>query len=225
MGDQDAGTGPSDGGAPSGMRFSNLTMWFHVFIPDHKVDGPPGFDCFLGDDRSFNSDTSSSSRVHATVTVTGIGTPDAKIDSSRVWSDPTRQVKCDTEELLNTGTAQPSGGFANFNSGGTYPDPVAGVHDLPNEHCAVLTLDIAASDPLVPAAPSVGVDLMFILDPVAGTVRVQGVTDHWPCFEGYASADGRAAVTLFQVTPAAGTSPYTLLEPRNLAVDVTAQLG
>ncbi len=220
----DPSDGGTDGGTTPAMRFSALNMWFHVFIPDHKVSGPPGFGCFLGDDRSFNSDLASSARVHATVNLSGIGTSAASLDSSNVWCGPTRQVDCDTEALSSTATAQPSGGFANFNSGGSYPDPVAGVHDLPNQYCAMLTLDVAASDPLIPAAPSVGVDLMFILDPVAGTVRVQGVTDHWPCFEGYASADGRAPVTLFQISPADGSTPYTLMDPRNLAIDVTISM-
>ncbi len=206
------------------LRFSNLSMWFQIFIPYHKVSGPPGYDCFLGDDRTFNADQSSSARAHATISLSGLGTEAAKIDSSNLWSDPSRQVKCDTEELLYTATPQITGAFSNFTTGGVYADPVAGVHDMPNQYCATLTLDAAAADPLVPAAPTVGVDLFFTIDPLNGSVRVQGVTDHWPCFEGYASADGGATKTLFQISPADGLSPYTLLGPRDMAIDVTIQV-
>jgi hypothetical protein len=205
------------------VKFHSVTLWFNVFIPDHKVSGA-GL-CFLGDDRSFDPSPGASSRVHASVTVEGLGTADARMGHTDVHCGLTRAIDCSTGELKDFATAHPVGGFANFSAGNVHADPVAGVHDNANEHVATLTLDVIASDPLVPAAPTVGVDFFITIDPVAGTVAVNGLADHWPAFEGYASVDGGGAVTLLQSEPAAGTDPYTLLQPRNAPVSVQVHVA
>ena len=206
----------------SAVKFSTITLWFNVFIPDHQVSG--GGHCFLGDDRSFDHSMGASSRLHAAVTVEGLGTANARMGATDVHCGLTRMVDCASGAVTESGTAHPSGGFANFHAGNTYADPEGGVHDTAGEHVAILSLDVAASDPLVPAAPSVGVDFLITIDPVAGTVSVNGVADHWPAFEGYASADGGGAVPLLQAWPPPGTDPYTLLSPRNAPVSAHVQV-
>src|SRR5262249_34426790 len=131
---------------------------------------------------------------------------------------------CETGSVEETATAIASGAFSNFHCGNTYPDPEGGVYDTANQYVANLTLDVQASDPLVTVAPTVGADLMITIDAVSGKVQVKGVIDHWPSFEGYASADGGSPVTLFQVTPAPGTDPFTLVQPRNRGVDFDVQV-
>lgn len=207
----------------SSVRFSSITLWFNVFIPDHQVSG--GGHCFLGDDRSFDAAMNASSRVHAKATIDGLGTANARLSGAEVHCGLTRMVDCTSGEVTESGTANPSGGFANFHAGNTYADPEGGVHDTAGEHVAILTLDVAASDPLVPEAPSVGMDFLITIDPVAGTVSVNGVADHWPAFEGYASADGGGAVTLLHSSPAPGTSPYTLLGPRDAPISAHVQVA
>ena len=203
-------------------KFSTLVLWCNVFIPEGKVSALS--ECFRGDERTFDSAPSARSRLHAQATVAGLGTLSASLGATDVHCGETAKLDCVSGDVRETGTATPSGGFANFHCGNTYPDPEGGVYDTANQYVATLTLDVAASDPLVSAAPSVGVGLMFTIDCVAGTVQVKGAIDHWPAFEGYASADGGSPVALFQVSPASGTSPFTLLGPRDAPVDVTVQV-
>ncbi|HEV2782837.1 MAG TPA: hypothetical protein VGX25_25885 [Actinophytocola sp.] len=213
--------------APVGMgtvvKISSITMWFNVFIPDHQVSGA-GL-CFLGDDRSFDASIGASSRLHAAVTIEGLGTANARVSSTDVHCGLTRMVDCASGQVTDSGTATPSGGFANFHVGNTYADPEAGVHDTANENVAILTLDVAAADPLVALAPTVGVNFLITIDPVTGTVSVNGVADHWPAFEGYASADGGGAVPLLQIWPPEGTDPYTLLGSRDAPVSAHVQVA
>jgi hypothetical protein len=207
---------------PSAM-FSTLVVWCNVFIPDAKVSAANM--CFRGDNRSFDSSHGAHSRVHAQATVSGLGTSAASLGATDIHCGETAKLDCDSGAVLETATANASGAFANFHCGNTYPDPEGGVYDTANQYVANMTLDVTASDPLVLGAPTVGGDLMFTIDAVAGSVHVQGLIDHWPAFEGYASADGGSPVTLFQVSPASGTDPFTLLQPRNAPVDVTVQLS
>lgn len=205
------------------VKFSTITMWFNVFIPDHQVSGA-GL-CFLGDDRGFDPSMTASSRLHAAVTIEGLGTANARMSGTDVHCGLTRMVDCASGQVTNSDTATPSGGFANFHVGNTYADPVAGVHDTANENVAIVTLDVAAADPLVAVAPTVGVNFLITIDPVAGTVSVNGVADHWPAFEGYASAAGGAAIPLLQIWPPEGTSPYTLLGARDAPVSAHVQVA
>jgi hypothetical protein len=214
----------SDGSANGPTaKFSTLVVWCNVFIPDAKVSALDM--CFRGDDRGFDSSVSARSRLHARTTVAGLGTTSASMGDTDIHCGETAKLDCESGQVLETATAVASGGFANFHCGNTYPDPEGGVYDTANQYVANLTLDVVASDPLVLAAPTVGGDLMFTIDAVAGSVQVKGAIDHWPAFEGYASADGGSPVTLFQVTPASGTDPFSLMQPRDTAVDVTVQVA
>jgi len=201
----------------------SVTLWFNVFIPDQKVSALG--QCFHGDDRNFDSSAGVSSRVHAEVTVSGLGTSSAAMGSTDVHCGQTKLIDCQTGDVKDSATATPNGGFANFHAGNTYPDPEGGVYDTANDLTAVLSLDVTASDPLVAAAPTVGADLLITIDPVAGTVSVAGVIDHWPAFEGYAAADGGSAVTLFQVSPPPGSDPFTLLQPRDAPVNINVTVA
>jgi hypothetical protein len=205
------------------FRMSSVTLWFNVFIADHKVEALAT--CFLGDDRDFDSSAGASSRVHAGVTVSGLGTAGAVMARTDVHCGLTRMIDCKTEEVKESATANPSGGFDSFHCGNTFPDPVAGVQDTANEFVATLALDVKAADPLVELAPTVGADLFITIDPAAGTVALKGAIDWWPSFEGYASADGGSVVNLFQISPPPGSDPFTLLQPRNRPVDVTVQVA
>ena len=140
-GGADASADGPAGGTPVGtaVKFSSITMWFNVFIPDHQVSGAGN--CFLGDDRSFDAAMGASSRLHAAVTIDGLGTVNARMSGTAVHCGLTRMVDCASGEVTNSGTANPSGGFANFHVGNTYADPEAGVHDTANENVAILTLD------------------------------------------------------------------------------------
>lgn len=225
-GAQAASTGASaagTGASAASVRMQSITLWFNVFIPDQKVSALG--ECFHGDDRSFDSSAGASSRVHAAVTVSGLGTSGAAMGSTDVHCGVTRLIDCATGAETQSATATPSGGFANFHVGNTVPDPEGGVHDTANEMTAVLSLDVTASDPLVAAAPTVGADLLITIDPIAGTVAVAGLIDHWPAFEGYAAPDGGAPVTLFQISPPLGSDPFTLLQPRNVPVDVSVKVA
>jgi hypothetical protein len=199
------------------IRIHSIRLWVNVFIPDHKVSGAGH--CFLGDDRGFDPATTASSRLQADVTITGLGTAEAKMATPDIHCGLTRMVDCTTEEVLDSAIATPAGTFTGFSAGNTVADPEGGVHDNANAYVATVSLDVSAADPLVAVAPTVGADLYFSIDPVGGTVTVNGVVDHWPAFEGYASVDGGAPITLFQLSPASGTDPYTLLQPRDAPVN------
>jgi hypothetical protein len=206
------------------VQIHTVDVWFNVFIPDHKVQVADT--CFLGDDRSFSTDRHASSRLRAAASVRGLGTSSAALVSDPISSDDTRQVSCDGSDSA-VAQAPPShtGGFSSFAAGNVVADPEGGVYDNANAYVATFELDVSASDPLVLAAPSVGVSFFISIDPVAATIRVQGVTDLWPAFEGYARADGGAIVPLLQQLPPAGTDPWSLVNSRNHTIDATASLG
>jgi hypothetical protein len=211
------------GSIMSNAKFSTVVLWVNVFIPDAKVSALGT--CFRGDERSFDTSPGAKSRLHAQATISGIGTEGAALGATDVHCGETAKLDCDSGAILETATATPSGGFSNFHAGNTYPDLEGGVHDTASEAVTTLTLDVTASDPLVLVAPTVGADVFFTIDPINGKLRVQGKIDHWPCFEGYATADGGSPVMLFQVTPSASSDPFTLLQPRDLAIDVTVDIG
>jgi hypothetical protein len=199
-------------------KFQTLSFWFNVFIHEPKVEALGT--CFRGDNRGFDTSISAVSRVHAGAEITGLGTASASLGGVDIHCGETARLNCQTDAIEETATATVAGGFSNFHVGNTYPDPEGGVYDTANQYVANLTVDIAASDPLVTVAPTVGADLMITVDAVAGKVQVKGAIDSWPWFEGYASADGGSPVALFQLEAPAGTDAITLLSPRNRPVDV-----
>jgi hypothetical protein len=89
-------------------------------------------------------------------------------------------------------------------------------------------IDVAASDPLVGVAPTVGAQgaFEFTMNP-DGSLRVTfaGNIDHWPRFEAYVQTTEPFTfpVPLFQISEDPGTSASDLLGPRDkwVTADVT----
>ena len=108
-----------------------VRIWFKGFIPQFLIRGPPFYDCFIGDNRTFSSDRKATGRLNSEVLIENLDTPTPTISQTN-YSDLTRQVDCDTEAIIDTATPDTSGTrFYNFRYPGAvvwdwpYPYPPA----------------------------------------------------------------------------------------------------
>jgi hypothetical protein len=221
---------PVDAGAPADVgvgtapqvKVSTLKVWLNAFIPETKVSALG--DCFSGDNRSFSSEIHASSRMHSELEVTRLGTPDA--GESFHWHncDPSHKVDCSTGAVLEEARGDTSRMAFKVNIG-TFPDPVAGVHDLPTPSTVRISYEGAANNPLVSPSPDIDMTMVFILDPVTGTLNFDGAVDAFPSFEGYAAANNGAPVELFTHSHAADAGPTDLIGDANQPISGSVQLA
>ena len=179
---------------------SSVTVWFKAFIPDASVSAP-GIGCFRGDGRSFSADPGASARVTSQITIVGLGTDQCAVTGEHHEAGVTALLDCDSGDVIETGRAELSHcHFFGFAVANTRADGEAGVVDNPNDQTACVSFSSAASDPLVAGAPDLDMGGDIRIDPIGGTLMFDGLVDLFPAFEGYASADGGAAVAIFQIS-------------------------
>ena len=84
-------------------------------------------------------------------------------------------------------------------------------------------VDAEASNPFIPLPPSISPSIkihgIFTVDTNARKARFTGTVAKFPSYEAYISLDGGAPVVVFQVSPAADASPWSLVF--SVAVDKT----
>jgi len=219
----DAGA-PTDAGvsAPTQIKVSTLKVWLNAFIPEASVTVLG--DCFSGDNRSFSSDIHASSRMHSEVEVTRLGTPDA--GESFHWHncDPSHKIDCSSGAVLEEARGDTSRMAYKVNIG-SFPDPVASVHDLATPSTVRIAYVGAANLPLLSHAPDIDMNMVFTLDPVTGILSFEGAVDAFPSFEGYAAANNGAPVELFTHSHAPDATGFNLIGDANQPISGTVQLG
>ena len=171
-----------------------VRIWFKGFIPQFLIRGPPFYDCFIGDNRTFSSDRKATGRLNSEVLIENLDTPTPTISQTN-YSDLTRQVDCDTEAIIDTATPDTSGTrFYNFRYPGAvvwdwpYPyPPAAHPPEITVGESEPVSLDYVGNptDPLVLFAPYADIWAHIQLDLKSGLLRIAGEVDDWPAFEGY----------------------------------------
>ncbi|MCU1409094.1 MAG: hypothetical protein JWM23_1174 [Microbacteriaceae bacterium] len=220
---------------PQSYRVNQVRVWFNIFIPDAGDDivswpnhpnktlvravAPPTtgpvrgpIRLFSTDQRTFSSKLTAASRVHCQFDL-WMGTAD--------FARYTEQGLELTESVLRVGeTIEVSGSGAEVERKTATPTlTVIGPPELAEEVWTI-PLRIAAADPLVTGAPTVGAEGEITLHPETDgsvTVSFAGNVDHWPCFEMYAqsvSPLGEPA-TILNVEMDPGTNAFDLLSPRD----------
>ncbi|WP_414475737.1 hypothetical protein [Microvirga sp. M2] len=100
--------------AADGNPLSSVRIWFKAFIPQEMLSGPPGFDCFLGDNRGYSSDRNAPARMHSEVFLQDLHTPRPTMTQNHSCG-LTRQVKCDSGQPVASARAPIDGmRFYNF---------------------------------------------------------------------------------------------------------------
>ena len=175
-----------------------LRIWFKAFIPSATIQGPPGTECFAGDNRGFSAEIDASARMHSEVTIVDLYTPTPTITQQHRCGE-SHEVSCEDGTILQSATADASGmTFYNFR----YPGATVWDWDQPNPpaahppeitvpESAPITLDYVglAANPLL---PSPGVDMWAHIsyDRTEHVLSIEGAVDAFPAFEGYVSWHG-----------------------------------
>jgi outer membrane protein OmpA-like peptidoglycan-associated protein len=163
-----------------------VRVWVNSFIPQSRVDGPPGSECFAGDGRDFSSDLDASSRTHQEIEVTpGRTTP--SVDVRQVGT--THEVACATGAELDSDTASAADLENRVQMAGRTP---ADAH---------ISFVADASNPLVPLAPAINLEADFHLDLARRQCGFRMVHDGFPAYEAYLSADGALPVRVYGYDP------------------------
>lgn len=203
---------PATGNEPEqlNIRVQTVKFWVNAFIHDAHVDGPPGagitlgYEYFSGDNRGYSTEIHAPHRLHTEIEIVDIATGHPK--QSFQWSHCDESHALDSSfNIVATKQATPTGGWGEPLYGGG----VVSVH-----------LRAAAAMPLLPS-PDVDVNGTFSVNVQTGEVSVNGMIDVYPWFEGYASVNNGAPVTLFQMDPTG--SPLTLAGDANRPVQATVQ--
>jgi|GEM_PF-5571614 len=165
-------------------RPKKIKVWVNSFIPDARIDGPPGSECFAGDNRSFSDNPLASSRTHQEV--------EFNVDTSEKISDIRRigtshEVSCSTGVIIGTGTAP--------------LDELDKGRVAKSGRLTYVSFSASATNPLVTIAPSIDINLLFEIDPFARQCSLKGFRDQYPAYEGYIKADGNSPAFVFGYDP------------------------
>ncbi len=198
---------------------AKVTFWMRAFIPkdipgltqsipNHDaltmISGPtPVNDCFLTDQRSFDSDKGASSRMHAEAIVDFDDSIPGLTQVHRC--DPTVEVDCEDGDVECSEQAKT-----------TAMAFVMGTSS--SARLAVLHMKCAASNPCFRGAPDIDFEGRITIDADARSVEFDGKIDAFPAFEAYAAINDGAAFPLFTVPPLPGNSPDDLFGGANRAI-------
>jgi hypothetical protein len=190
---------PSPGtGASIPVAVPRIKAWINTFIPHRQIEGPPGSQCFTGDNRSFSNHIHASSRTHQEIEVE-VGTLTKTIDFKHVGT--THEVECTTGKVIKSGTA-PTSQLTN-----------GPVQSRTSADINILFL-AAASNPLVKLAPAIDFEAVFRVNPMTRKCTFEIEHDGFPAYEAYITFNGGSGVTVYNYDPIpAGETPKALFPP------------
>lgn len=172
-----------------------IKVWINSFIPNYKIDGPPGSECFLGDNRSFSNKIHASSRTHQEIEVEP-GTLKALIDWKKMGT--THEVDCGTNRIIDKDTAS----IGQLSNG-----PILGR----NSADINIFFSGAAKNPLVKLAPAINFQAVFRINPMTRICDFEINHDGFPGYEAYITADGGSGIPVYTYDPnISDESPYSL---------------
>lgn len=197
-----------------------VKVWLNAFIP-RDVDGitepAPSVhsgktmlrgpiagvsDCYLTDNRGFDSNIQALSRMHSEIEIDVTG---PTIVSQKHKCDPTHEIDCEDgdEECTRSGdTSRMS--FSNLRS---------------SSGLIKVDLKASANNPCQSGSPDIDYEGTIAIDVGTRTVEFDGRIDEFPAFEMYASINGGDVGTkVFQEMPLPGKSPWNLPGGANRAI-------
>jgi outer membrane protein OmpA-like peptidoglycan-associated protein len=178
--------------------YPHVRVWVNSFIPHERVDGPPGSECFAGDNRTFSSDPSASSRTHQLMEVQA-ATPNVLTNIRRIGT--THEVACDTGNVIDTGRASES----ELDNSGIFGQRTSAQADV--------FFEANASNPLVTGAPAINLDAEFHLNLATRVCIFHMDHDGFPGYEAYISPDGEPATAIYTYDPRDHGEGITALFP------------
>lgn len=185
--------------------YPNVKVWINSFIPHDKVKGPPGSECFAGDNRSFSNAIHASSRTHQEIEVRPDLTP--TINWKHIGTS--HEVDCATGRVLRSDTASTD----EVTNG-----PISGSRTSAD---VLISFSGAASNPLVFGAPAIDFHAFFRINLLTRQCDLEIEHDGFPAYEAYVTADGGAGVTVYTYDPtAAGEGISALFPPMDKSGDV-----
>ena len=195
---------------PSAIR--TVKVWLNAFIPKDidsltepapsahsgktMLRGPiPGIsDCYLTDNRGFDSNIMVVSRMHSAIE---IDVPGLTVVSQKHRCDPTHEIDCEDgkDECTRSGdTSRMS--FSNLRS---------------SSGLVKVDLKAAANNPCQSGSPDIDYEGTITINVGARTVEFDGKIDEFPAFEMYASINGgTVSKVIFQEMPLSGKTPWNL---------------
>ena len=209
---------------PTGGNDVTIEFWINAFIPlsvpgvtmPYPADTSKSMignllgisDCFLSDQRSFDSDIGASARMHSETTVSLSG-------GSYSWTQihycgQTTEVDCEDGDV--EGTATQSNDNMEFKE-------LSGSYDK-----VVLDFAAARNNPLWLGSPDIDLVGTLTVDRINRFVQFQGKVDEFPAFEAYVSINGGAPQVIKQLGPAPGADPGNLIGPANRDFGGTVRL-
>lgn len=198
---------------------SELYLWINAFIPrdiqgltravpgrqgQTMIDGPPGFSCFLTDQRGFGTDPTANARIHAGARIDLDPFP-SKFFGFEKLIGMTHQVHCDSgiDKAQERASA----------------DGVIFKDYFVLEHLQFLEINASIRNPLTPpGSPYIDFSVSFQINHASGQLYLNGKVEPFPAFEAYARFRGKT-LTLLQRSPDPGATPLSLYGSANKEIN------
>jgi hypothetical protein len=202
-----------------------VAFWINAFIPRDifgltkeisggtyagktAIDGPlPISDCFLTDQRSFDTSRNAKSRMHSEGVLYIDG--DNLMLNQAHRCDDTIEVDCEDGDEECKDRASTSKMSLSLVSSTTVDEK------------ARILVNMAASNPCFFGSPDIDVVGEIVVDFAAEQVIFTGKVEPFPAFEAYTIVDSGSIQSLLQLLPLAGSSPSDLFGPPNRAFSVS----
>jgi hypothetical protein len=183
--------------SPGNRTYPNVKVWINSFIPYDRIYGPPGSDCFAGDNRSFSNDIHASSRAHQEIEVRPDLTP--TVNWKRIGT--THEVDCITGSVLGSGTAS--------------TDQVTNGPILQGQTSEEVLINFsgATKNPLVYLAPAIDFSAHFRINLLTRRCNFNISHDGFPAYEAYVAADGDTGVSVYAYDPSSAGEGISALFP------------
>jgi hypothetical protein len=209
------GTTPAQAPTPSAIR--TVKVWLNAFIPDTvpgktipapgphagktMLNGPIFSECYLTDNRSFDSNVHAPSRMHSEIEIDVAGPTEVF-----QWHncDETHEINCKT-------------GAAVCTSKGRTSDML--FSKLRGSSGSLIQVDLkgASNNPCYSGSPDIDYEGRVTINVGARTVEFDGKIDQFPAFEMYGTANGGAGAMMFNSMPLPGKDPWNLPREANRA--------
>lgn len=193
----------------------SIKFWINAFIPRNisrltkrvpkgkhsgktMIPGPfPISDCFLTDQRSFSNHVHAKSRMHSELKLIVQGSN----ATFTQWHHCDLTCECDCEDGEPECEKKSSSTDMRF----TLPSRIDVVQPM------TVKLKGAANNPCHTGSPAIDYMGAITIDLAERSIEFNGKVDAFPAFEAYATINDGAGVTMFQILPKPGKTPWNLV--------------
>ncbi len=217
--------------APQAAFAKHIKIWLKAFIPNaglqivEKVPGSPGHTmipgphvlgipvdgtCYNTNDRGFSSSPSAEAKISIVTEFDVLSPGIGNIIKTAPQIGESIRYDCGTGSVLGRKSASSQDvklGEPSYNAG-----------------VVTFAVDAEASNPFVPLPPAISPSIKmhgtFTVDVSRRKARFVGTVAKFPSYEAYVAMDARPPIAVFQLSPAADASPWSLVF--NVALDKSA---